>query len=181
MSFSWFKPTMIIVLAMIIFSCVKDVDLSQSKDISLQPELEVDLIITSVEETDFNDESTNQLRKVIRDTVRLEFLDDDYIQEDLVEVEFSFRYLNSFPEAFNSTIYFLAEDDQVQYTISIDIGPGNKTDPTYTEHIEFIGEDRINVVKRSIKLVIEIEVLSNSPPLNGKLDLASKGLFSFEF
>lgn len=172
---------MVIVFAMGVISCVKDVDLNQAGDISLQPEMQVDLVITNVDEIDFMDTNTNQLKRVIRDTVRLEFLDDDYIQDDLVRVEFSFRYINTFPQTFNSKIFFLSENNRQQHLVDFYIGTGSEEDPAISENIEFIGEDRINVVKRSIKMVVEIEVLPNSQPFNGSLDFASKGLFSFEF
>lgn len=160
---------------------MKDVDLDQAERITLQPDLQVDLLIFNVDELDFRDPETNNLKTIIRDTVRLEFLDDDYIQEDLSTVEFSFKYINSFPQAFNNSIFFLSENNRVQHRVDFPIDPGTITNPVTTERIEFIDEDQIGVIRRSIKMVVEIEVLPGSEPFTGELKFQSKGLFSFQF
>jgi hypothetical protein len=120
-------------------------------------------------------------RAVIRDTVRLEFLDDSYIQKDLQEVEFSFRYTNTFPQTFSSKISFLSENNQEQHSLGFFIGAGSAASPSITERIELIENDQIHVIRRSIKMVVEIEVIPNEQEFVGDLSFASKGLFSFEF
>lgn len=183
MSFS--KPILNICLFLLLLggltSCVKDVDLDQAENITLQPDLQVDLLIFDVDEVDFRDPVTNALKTIIRDTVRLEFLDDDYIQDDLSKVEFSFKYINSFPQSFNNSISFLSENNRVQHRVNFPIDSGTVTSPVTTEIIELIDEDQIGVIRRSIKMVVEIEVLPNSEPFTGELTFQSKGLFSFQF
>ncbi|MFO8146278.1 MAG: hypothetical protein ACQEQB_12570 [Bacteroidota bacterium] len=183
MSFS--NPVLKICLSLLLIagltSCVKDVDLDQADRITLQPDLQVDLLIFDVDEVDFRDPETNELKTIIRDTVRLEFLDDDYIQDDLSEVEFSFKYINSFPQSFNNSILFLSENNQVQHRIDFPIDPGTITNPVTTEITELIDEDQIGVIRRSIKMVVEIEVIPNEEPFTGELTFQSKGLFSFQF
>ncbi|MGM1055259.1 MAG: hypothetical protein ACQEWG_05160 [Bacteroidota bacterium] len=183
MSFS--NPVLKICLSLLLIagltSCVKDVDLDQADRITLQPDLQVDLLIFDVDEVDFRDPETNELKTIIRDTVRLEFLDDDYIQDDLSEVEFSFKYINSFPQSFNNSILFLSENNQVQHRIDFPIDPGTITNPVATEITELIDEDQIGVIRRSIKMVVEIEVIPNEEPFTGELTFQSKALFSFQF
>ena len=162
-------------------SCVKDVDLDQAERITLQPDLQVDLLVFDVDELDFRDPTTNSLKTRIRDTVRLEFLDDDYIQDDLSEVEFSFKYINSFPQNFSSSIFFLSENNNVQHQVDFSIAAGTMDNPVTTEVIELIPQNQIGVIRRSIKMVVEIEVLPNSEPFTGELTFQSKGLFSFQF
>jgi len=162
-------------------SCVKDVDLDQAKDISLKPKLQIDLLIFDVNEADFADSITNQQKTIIRDTVRLEFLDDSYIQDDLMEVEFSFKYINSFPQSFHNKISFLSENNSVQHVVEFNINPGDKNNPAVTEVIDLIKFDQIQVIRRSIKMAVEIEALPGNDPFTGDLKFQSKGLFSFEF
>ena len=105
------KSNVLRVLALIflagLVSCVKDVDFDQAGDIALTPEIQTDLVIFEVDEKDFTDPKTSEQKKILRDTVRLEFLDDSYIQENLQSVEFSFRYHNNFPKSiFKRSIYF---------------------------------------------------------------------------
>ncbi len=162
-------------------SCVKDVDLNQTKDISLKPKLQIDLLIFDVDQADFIDTITFQQKTILRDTVRLEFLDDSYVQDDLVEVEFSFKYINTFSRSFHNKISFLSENNTTQRVVEFDIDAGDKENPATTERIDLIEIDRISVIRRSIKMAVEIEVLPGSDPFTGELKFQSKGLFSFEF
>ena len=162
-------------------SCVKDVDLDQAKDIALKPKLQIDLLIFDVNEVDFVDTLTNQQKTIIRDTVRLEFLDDSYIQDDLTEVEFSFKYTNSFSQSFHNKISFLSENNSAQHVVEFKINPGDKNNPAVTELIDLIKFDQIKVIRRSIKMAVEIEALPGNGPFTGELKFQSKGLFSFEF
>ena len=179
-----FKFFLYLASAFLIFmgsvSCIKDVDFDQAGDITMQPEIQTDLLIFEIDQKDFIDPVTNRLRQVIRDTVRLEFLDDSYIQNDLEQVEFSFKYRNTFPQSFSNKISFLSENDRVQHRVDFLIAAGSPGDPAVTEKIDLIGPDRIQIIKRSIKMVVEIEVMPNDQAFNGKLNFESKGLFSFQ-
>lgn len=183
MSFLKFAPQALILLLFSVglHSCVKDVDLNQAKDIGLKPKLQVDLLIFDVNEANFVDPLTNQPKTIIRDTVRLEFLDDSYIQDDLIEVEFSFKYLNSFPQTFRSRISFLSENNSVQHLVEFNIASGDKSNSVVTEVIDLIEFGQIDVIRQSIKMAVEIEAMPDHNPFSGELKFQSKGLFSFEF
>lgn len=183
MSFSKFKFKVLLFLlfSLGLNSCVKDVDLDQAKDIGLNPKLQIDLLIFDVNETDFVDTLTNQQKTILRDTVRLEFLDDSYIQDDLMEVEFSFKYINSFSQSFHNKISFLSETNSVQHVVEFNINAGDINNSAVTEVTDLIKLDQIHVIRRSIKMAVEIQALPNRNPFNGELKFQSKGLFSFEF
>ena len=171
---------MLCAICVIATSCVKDVDFDQTKNIGLSPDLQTDLLIYDVNEDYFYSEN-KEFRSIIRDTVRLEFLDDDYIQDDLSEVEFYFRHINTFPYAFSNTIKFLSLSDGEQFRVEYEIPPGSENNPSEIDHIEYIEEARIGLVRNSIKMVVELEVLTGTEEFKGDLDFASKGLFMFEF
>lgn len=162
-------------------SCVKDVDLNQTENIRLKPKIQTDLLIFDVDEGDFVDSISKELKTVIRDTVRLEFLDDDYIQENLQEVAFSFQYINHFPFSFNSNIYFLSENNNHLHLVNFFLPAAVGTSPTVTERVVNFPEENIQVIKRTIKMVVEIEVVHGSGSFVGKMHFQSKGLFSMEF
>jgi len=174
-------PILLLLFSVVMLSCVKGVDLDQTEEIALTPDLQVSLLVFDVTGADFKDKDTGEFTAIIRDTVRLEFLDDSYIQDDLSTVEFSFRYSNSFPQAFRNKISFLSENDRVQHSLQFDIAQGEKENPAITDWVEFIENERIDVIKKSIKMVVEIEVIPNDNPFEGELNFESKGLFSFEF
>lgn len=162
-------------------SCLKDVDLDQREEISLSPDVQIDLLIYDIDQSQFKDPSTGNVKTHISDTVRLEFLDDDYIQEDLTSVEFYLRHNNTFPREIESKIRFLSNGNVEQFAVNYTIKPGAAGNPVTTEQFEFIEEDRIHLVRRTIKMVVELEVQPGSAKFEGELDFASKGLFSFEF
>lgn len=172
---------LLLLFSVVVHSCVKDVDLDQTEDIALTPDLQVSLLLFDVTEVDFRNRVTNVFVPVIRDTVRLEFLDDSYIQNDLTTVEFSYKYTNSFPQAFRNKISFLSENNRLQHSVSFDIAEGNVSSPVETKFIDTVETENINVIKNSIKMVVEIEVLPPLKPFSGELKFESKGLFSFEF
>ena len=182
---SFFKlhktPFLLVLCSLVLVSCVKGVDLDQREEIALTPDLQVSLLIFDVTAQDFNDPETGEFQPIIRDTVRLEFLDDSYIQDDLSTVEFSFKYTNSFTQAFRNKISFLSETNGVQHVVSFDILAGTKGQPVETNWIEFIDKANIDVVKKSIKMVVELQAIPNQDPFDGVLKFESKGLFSFEF
>ena len=106
---------------------------------------------------------------------------DDYIQKDLTSVEFYFRHINTFPHEIESKIRFLSDGNREQFAVNYTIKPGINGNPVTTEQFEFIEENRIHLVRRTIKMVVELEVQPGSAKFEGELDFASKGLFSFEF
>lgn len=170
-----------LILTLGILSCVKDIDLDQAEDITLKPDLQVDLLILNVKGSDFTNPESGLPRTIIRDTVRLEFLDDDYIQEDLRQVELRFRFTNTFSNSFSSNIYFFSESNDLQHQIDFIVGGGDKNAPVVTEIIDLTEENDIGRIRRTIEMVVEIEVLSGEAPLDGNLKFQSKGLFSFQF
>ncbi|WP_373057140.1 hypothetical protein [Zunongwangia sp. H14] len=176
-----FKNLLLVLIVALCSGCVKDVDLSQAQDIVLSPDLQTNLVLYQVDKSDFVDPETNQMRTVIRDTVRLEFLDDDYVQNDLESAEFYFRNINTFPQVFSNKVYFLSASGRKQFSINYLVSPGSEDNPVTTERVEVMGEERIAQVKNSIFMVVELEVQPNQEDFKGDLEFASKGLFKFEF
>ncbi|MCJ7759165.1 MAG: hypothetical protein MUP24_13585, partial [Gillisia sp.] len=92
-----------------------------------------------------------------------------------------FKYINSFSQSFHNKISFLSENNSAQHVIEFNINPGDKNNYAVTEVIDLIKFDQIQVIRRSIKMAVEIEALPGNDPFTGELKFQSKGLFSFEF
>ncbi len=167
------------VFCLLFTSCFKDVDFEQAQDIVLAPDLEADLLVYTINETDFQVSETNTFTPVIRDTVRLEFLDDDYIQDGLMQAEFRFKHENRFPYLIKSSIRFLSENDRRQFSVNYEIPPGSTEAPSVIDTIHVV--DDIRTVRRSIKMLVELEMIGGGKDIEGELDFSSKGLFKFEF
>lgn len=162
-------------------SCFKDVDFGQAEDITLEPDLEVDLLFYELNETDFLDSETNEYTPVIRDTVRLEFLDDDYIQDGLVYAAFRFRHENRFPYSINSKIKFLDKNRRNQFSVNYSIPADSDSTVAIVDTTHIVQGNDINKVRRSIEMAVELEIIGAVKDPEGELDFQSKGLFRFEF
>ena len=168
-------------VSLVFSSCFKDVDFGQSEDIALEPDLEVDLLFYNLNETDFLDSETSVFTPVISDTIRLEFLDDDYIQENLVYTSLRFRHENRFPYQINSNIKFLAENGRNQFNIAYSIPPAAEGVSSVVDTTRVITGNEISKIRRSIQMVVQLEIIGANEDLQGELDFMSKGLFRFEF
>lgn len=159
-------------------SCVRDVDLDQYEEIVISPEAAIDLIFFTLKKEDFTGGQNNILRAY--DITRLDFLDDDYIQNDLVRTDFNFRFTNSFEREFVAVVRLLSEGNAVRHEILIPIPAGTNTSPAIVDYTDIIYEDQIQKVRRSIKMSVEITT-HNAPFVDGELDLESRAFYYFEF
>lgn len=170
-----------IIFGFLLTSCFKDIDFGQAENIALEPDLEVDLLFYQLNETDFLDSETSQFTSVIRDTVRLEFLDDDYIQDGLMYAALRFRHENNFPYEIKSNIRFLRENNRNQFNVVYTIPAGSEASSSVVDTTYVLEGNDIVDIRRSIKMVVELEVIGADESLEGELDFMSKGLFRFEF
>lgn len=162
-------------------SCFKDVDFGQAENITLEPDLEVDLLYYTLNETDFLDSETGNFTPVIRDTVRLEFLDDDYIQDNLMYAALRFRHENDFPYDINSNIRFLGENGRNQFNVAYTIPSAVDGNSSIVDTVRVLEGNEIVRLRRSIQMVLQLEIIGADKDLQGELDFLSKGLFRFEF
>ena len=162
-------------------SCFKDVDLSQTEDIQLTPDLQVDIIYYKLSEIDFLDSETSEYSPVIRDTTRLEYLDDSYIQDGLMHAEYRFKHENSFPYDIRSDIKFLDKNNRRQFNVSYIIPAGTASAVSVIDTVHVMDASEIQKVRRSIEMAVELEMLGPGKGLEGELKFSSKGLFRLEF
>lgn len=162
-------------------SCFKDVDLSQTEDIQLTPDIQADIIYYELSEIDFLDSETNEYSPIIRDTARLEYLDDSYIQDGLMYAEFRFKHENAFPYDIRSDIKFLDERNRQQFNVSYIIPAGSPSSLSIIDSVHVMDASKIDKVRKSIKMAVELEMLGPGKGLQGGLKFSSKGLFRLEF
>ena len=163
----------------LMLSCVKDVDINQFEEIVVPPTAALDLIYFNLAPSDFSDGAGGI--KNVSDDVRLEFLDDDYIQDGLMQADFNFRFTNTFAQEFKVVMKFLSESNSEQHTINFHVPAGSTANPAILDYTERIDESQIGRIRRSIKLLVEVEMQPNSQPIEGTLQLESKAYYTFEF
>ena len=113
--------------------------------------------------------------------MRLEFLDDDYIQDGLILAAFRFKHENQFLSPIASRIRFLDKNERQQFTVDYIIPAGTAAAPAILDTVYVREGSDIRQVKRSIQVVLELDLLDSGENIKGELDFSSKGLFKFEF
>lgn len=169
------------ILLCIISSCVSDVDFDRGDEISLMQEVDLDLIFFTLTTEDFAGVNENEEMAVVRDTTRLEFLGENFAQENIKEIEFTFRVENTFRQSLTNSSRFLNDEGVLQYELAFEILPSPDGEPVITTIIENLTETERDAVLNAIQVVSETIVQTNSAPIEGEVMLRSKALYSLEF
>ncbi|WP_339662283.1 hypothetical protein [Croceibacter atlanticus] len=175
--FRYFIVLVVLCLGLSLTSCIDDVDFEQGESFIFYQNNTVSLIHFEVNDQDFTNPVNNGY---ISDVTRLNFLDDGFIQENLVALELYIEYNNTFSQDFNTTLTFLSEEDEVKYPFSfiVDGSPDGSIEQTI--HIEQVPVNMLDSIRQSIKLQVEIELIDNGLPVEGGLSLRSKADFILE-
>lgn len=172
------KLSLFLISCFFFSSCIKDIDVDQFDEIVIPPSVEMDLVYFQLTPEDFLQPSGS--RRTMTDELRLEFLDDDYIQTGLKSAEFNTVFINKFDQPLTTTFTFLSEGRTLQHRFTVDIPAGSEEEPTVINYTEIFPETQIEKIRRSIWLVTEVEILGEVPT-TGQLTLESKALYKFEF
>lgn len=158
---------------MLLFSaCIKDTDFDQTDDILVTPVLELDFLFYNLNSESFTDHGVNNL--IVSDTTNFDFLNDEFVVDNLIRAEFFFKYTNSFPVDFITEYRFLDENNELHYEVIIPVAAGTVAAPLITEHIENIEGDDIIALTNAEKVVVNIMASTPVDNLEGNLKLQSK-------
>ena len=165
-------------------SCVKDVDFDQVDDIMLTPVLTSSVVFAEVEASRFSENGT-EIETVIDSVANIEIFSDEFIDDNLIKVEFVFEAINSINRTFNLQIDFLNDIDELQHTFSFDALPSNSGNDIISEFTEVFEDNSLESLKASTKMVIILRLnpSTDGSSLNenstGKIELKSKGIYYF--
>ncbi|PQB04957.1 hypothetical protein [Aureitalea marina] len=165
---------------MLLGSCAKDVDFDQANEVALRPVVELNLIFFDLQFDRFFDQETGQINQIVRDTTEIRFLDDSGTQESLQRVDFLFRFTNSIDRTFQVDFRFISQQNDTVYTIPAQVINGSVSAPVLTEIFEVVEGDQIMNLTMANRLVVETEIASADPGLEGNLNLQSKTTYFFE-
>lgn len=171
----------LIAFSLLSISCVKDVDFEQAAEFATVQRVDLDLIFFNLNTSNFIEAETGEVIPVIRDTTRLEFLDDTFVQENLTAIDFSFQYDNTFSQSFLNRVVFLNEQDEVLYETSFQINPSIDGSLETTQYSEIVVTPELDAIKSSIKMFIELSLEPNGQPIDGTLKHKSKAVYTLEF
>ncbi|WP_299676843.1 hypothetical protein [uncultured Dokdonia sp.] len=162
-------------------SCVSDVDFDQAQDVVISPTVDASLIFFTLDTSDFETVDTQEVIITARDTTRLEFLDDDFIRENLKEVTLDFQVDNTFGQSLVNRASFLNGGGQEQFVVFFEITSSTDGSVQRTEFTQVLSEEDIQAISNSRILANEVILTTNGAPINGELSLQSKVLYSLEF
>ena len=179
----YLKPLVRYVLVpvfLLFVSCVKDVDLKQANEIVIPPTVAVDLVYFTLHSNQFYPANTAGPR-MAEDVVRLEFLDDDYIQDGLVRAELNYSFTNTFTNPIQAEIVFLSENNSERYRTSLLIPGGSPEDPGVVDFTEVLEGQDLAAFKKAIKMRMDLEMFSGAGTEEGQLQLKSSAILKLEF
>ena len=174
-----FKYLIIVVsFALATISCTKDVDFNQANDILLTPVFESDLAYINVTANKFLVEGQEVVN--LKDSVNIDFFQDEFIVDYLVKAEFMLETTNTINRAFTVQIDMFDDFNQLQHTFSFFSSASPNNSEVVTEHVEIFEGNTLVALKNTTKLVFTLtiqtgEQINESTP--GRIILKSKGTF----
>lgn len=178
---SYWKLFALSTLIVLVASCSSELDFDRTDEIVLSPRFDLDLVFFSLETADFEDQDVVDAQITIRDTTRLEFLDDLVVQENLQEIELQYITRNSFSQSLVNTSRFLNEEGTVLYEVSFPINGAIGGEVVTTNFTRVVPEEDIDAIRNSIQVVNEVSLMTNGELISGMLTLQSRALYSLEF
>lgn len=162
-------------------SCADGVDFDLANDIVLSPEVEVDLIFFELDGDEFSNVPIENGTLSFRDLVRLEFLDDSFVQENLVEIEIEYLVTSTYNQNIINTSRFLDNEGGLQYEFIFDIPASPDGNEVITSITEVISQNEIQAIRNSILLENELSFQLDGNPIVGKLNFRSKAIYRLIF
>ncbi len=168
------------IIISLLASCASDLDFDQADDVVITPRVDADLVFFSLSTETFIDANIPDTTVVVRDTTRLEFLDDSFVRDNLKEVELTFQIDNTFAQSFTNRSIFLNGDGVEQYGLEFTVDPSPDGTITRTLIVEVLDENELEAIRNSTQLANELILNTNGNFIDGTISLQSKALYSLE-
>lgn len=159
--------------------CVKDVDLDQMEEITLQPKAVVDLVSFKLE-ADLIPNKDPGVPISVEKTVAFEVITDD-LEQDVVGVELGFDYFNSLPRTFNVSLVFLDDRNRVKQSVEFDIPPGSDENPVSFHFTHSFEGKNLELLTESTEVKVTVVMQPGPGATEGQLELLSTAAYQFEF
>ncbi len=173
-----FKPLFVFIALTIgssLTSCVRNVSFDQADEIELQPEVELDLIYFQLNTGNFVDLINGQVIETeVSERTVLDFLNDDFFQDNLQGLTFYFQVENTFPQPFTTIIEFKSTTGTVKHKMEFTAEASPDGSPVLTTFEENLEGDELNGIKASIAVEVTASIDQNGQPIGGNLDFQSK-------
>ncbi len=179
-------PIFVILIGLLLSftSCVKDSEVSSSQSRLASPMLESDLIISTLDASNFIIEEQRSEVMMLTDTMNLERMEPDFMAGQLIKAQLNFKFINSLDRTFKVDFEFLDDLNVLKHSFQIPVSSGSLETPTAVEANVIIKEPELMTFKEATKLVYKITLPSSKTSLTtdtqGKISLLSKATHFFE-
>ncbi|WP_445955858.1 hypothetical protein [Yeosuana sp.] len=159
-------------------SCTKAVDFNQVNDFKITPVFESSLVYLNEPASRFLVKG-NEIN-IVKDSVNIDFFNNQFNADHLVKAEFLFETTNSINRAFQVQVDMFDINNQLQhaFTFTTDASPSNSD--VKNEHIEVFEGNALTALLNSSKFVFTLYILPGVPIDNttvGSIILRSKAAF----
>jgi hypothetical protein len=174
MKFTFFKKIILITtLACCCFSCSSDLDFEQVNDLNVQPVFIGNLAYHNLPASDFI--SNGAETPILSYTSDVDFLNNSFIDENLLKTELYFRIKNTINRTYIYNMFLLDKKGQPIYNIRMDVPAYNGTEAV-VEKTEIFTAANLDILKNTAKIVFSVRMLSGSPitaSAPGRIELSS--------
>ena len=178
------------IIAMVMSSCVEDIDFDQTDDIMLTPVVEFDFIYSNFKTEDYlpDDVEPNQdffLDQPLQDTINFDLTSSDFSIDNLERIELTFEASNQIERNFELQFQFLSENgEQVGELFRVPIRAGNGADeePTLSFSVPnpiILDKADLEELQNADRIASELLVPELNTDLRGTLKLRSKATYYF--
>lgn len=167
-------------LACLLASCSSELDFDQADEVVLTPKVDANLVFFTLGTETFLDETIPDTTVVVRDTTRLEFLDDSFVRDNIKEIELTFQVDNTFLQSFTNKSVFLNANGVEQYVLEFSVESSPDGTTARTTVVEMLDENEIEAIRNSTQLANELMLNTNGSFIDGMISLQSKALYSLE-
>lgn len=167
-----------LLIAVTTFSCVEDVDFSQTEDLVLTPVFEADFVYSRIQTSDVLDIDTDIVIPVVRDTIDFDVFSTDFAIDNLERMELFMRFDNTMRRDVQFTFHFTGDDYVPLH--SFDVIARKETDdisPVITETTEIFDKPLLNNLINSSHVITEVRVIDTTGSLEGEIGLQSKATY----
>lgn len=171
-------------LLMSLTSCVKDYDYSSTENRIPTQTIGSDLIISTLEASNFMD--TNQRKEVVvlTDTILLEGMNSEFYLGPLTKTHLSFKFINTIDRDFRVDFEFLNDDHVLIHNVHVPVSSGTIDAPMAVEATVTIKEPELITFKKASNLVYKITLPPSKKPIKtdtkGKISLQSSATYFFD-
>lgn len=139
----------IVILTLLTFSCSSDLDFNQVNDLKLEPIIVGNLSYFNIPAKDFVDNGME--RTVSFDAENFDVFRDSFLQNNLKRADFFFEVTNTINRAYFFDLILLDQNDQVLYTIRIDV-PASADVPMIIKKTEVFENAKLDLLKATKRM-----------------------------